>query len=79
MNPLAEVCREQLPWAKPFIQKTNHPLLHCEPGAERGRLVPSPREDRLMLAHGPALGKAKSPMEVWPGWFCIAVSGSLEQ
>lgn len=40
MNPLAqaEVCREQLPWAKPFIRETYRPVLHCKPGAEWGRL-----------------------------------------
>jgi len=80
MNPLAqaEVCREQLPWAKPFIWEASHQVLHWEPGLERGWLVPPPRQDGLMPACRPALGEAKSPVEVWPGWFCIAVSWSLE-
>ena len=37
MNPLAqaEICREQLPWAKLFIREAYHPVLHSKPGAGR--------------------------------------------
>lgn len=79
MNPLAQakVCREQLSWAKPFIQETCHLVLHCKPRGRAGLTCACTAGGwACMLSSS---GKSQTPVEVWPEWFCTAASWSLEQ